>query len=384
MVKKNEICKKTNKIAIITCIDSVNIGNRLQNYAVTELLSDKGFEVETLNYYAANDKSLKSKINSFIHCLLVKSGIFNSKFYINNIKHSPKMLLAKKFNDNNIKFNSKYIFKASKMKKYHEDYDFYCAGSDQVWNAALVQDNGFFFMNFAPSEKTFSLSASMGTAYIPDRYKDTFLDGFKHVGNISVREDDAKALIEKMTGRDSVVLLDPTILIEPSKWLDVAEKPEFDIPKKYIVTYFLGPLTESQKAYIDRYAKENDCGIIDMNGKYKNFVGPSEFVYLMSNAQFVFTDSFHGTAFSIIFSRKFVAFQRNNSYDMSSRIVTVLNKFNIINHFYNIENNELPDNFMKYLNDIRDSNYNIELALNAEKRKADKFLNKCLGTGECI
>ena len=382
MSKKSNDNKKSRKIAIITIIDPVNIGNRLQNYAVQELLSSKGFDVDTLHYFVSDDDRLITTIKSSIHCFLIKIGVLYSNLFIKYIKRNPKMLLVKNFNSNNIELNKKYMFKSKKMSNYSMDYDYYCAGSDQVWNASLVQNNDFFFMDFAPTDKTFSLSASMGTTYIPDKYKDTFINGFKHVGNISVREDDTKILIEELTGRESIVLLDPTVLIDSSKWISVAEKPNIEISKKYIATYFLGPLTESQKKYIEQYAKENDCEIIDMNGKYKDYVGPSEFVWLMSNAAFVFTDSFHGTAFSIIFNKKFVVFQRNNSYDMSSRIVTILNKFNIIDHFYNVKNNELPEDFMDYLNRLHDSSYDILLILNEEKDRADKFINKCLGLGE--
>jgi len=368
------------KVANITIMDPVNIGNRLQNYAVQELLKNKGCIVDTLYYYVA-DESTKSKILSYIACVLRKLGIYGSNAYIKYIEHNNKMRLAKKFNDNYISLEKKYILKLNKRKKMLkcvDDYDFYCVGSDQVWNAALVQNNSFFFMDFAESKRTFSLSASMGTAYIPDKYLDTYINGLKHVGNISVREEDAKEYIKQLIDRESVVLLDPTLLISSEKWDVLGEKPKFHISKKYIVTYFLGPLSDTQKKYIDEYAKLNDYEIIEMNGKFKDYVGPSEFIYLISNSEFVFTDSFHGTAFSIIFNKSFIVFQRNNSYDMSSRIITVLNKFDIMDHFYNKENNDLPEDFLDYVKKIENSNYNIKLKLDEEKSKADRFINRSL------
>lgn len=368
------------KVANITIIDPVNIGNRLQNYAVQELLKNKGCIVDTLYYYVA-DESTKSKILSYVACVLRKVGIYGSNTYIKYIKHSNKMRLAKKFNDKYVNLNKKYILKLHKKNrilKCVDDYDFYCVGSDQVWNAALVQNNSFFFMNFAESKRTFSLSASMGAAYVPNKYLNTYINGLKHVGNISVREEDAKECIKQLADRESVVLLDPTLLISPAKWITLGEKPKFHISKKYIVTYFLGPLSDTQKKYIDEYAKLNDYEIIEMNGKFKDYVGPSEFIYLISNSKFVFTDSFHGTAFSIIFNKSFIVFQRNNSYDMSSRIITVLNKFDIMDHFYNKENNELPEDFPDYVKKIENSNYNIKLKLDEEKSKVDRFINRCL------
>lgn len=369
------------RIAILTLIGPENIGNRLQNYAVQELLKNKNFDVETL-YYNVSDDNFKSKAISIIHSLFIKFGILDSDFYIDKIKKNPKMALVKEFNDKYINFQKKYILKCNKMKKYVDDYDFYCAGSDQIWNAVLVQNNDFLFMNFAPSSKTFSLSASMGTTYIPDKFKGTFTKGLMHVGNISVREDDAKDLIKEMVNRDVTVLLDPTLLINKNRWLEVSRKPNIELPPKYIVTYFLGELTESQKQQINSYAVENNCNIIEINGKHKNFVGPSEFISLISNAEFVFTDSFHGTAFSIIFNKKFIVFQRNNSYDMSSRIVTILKKFGLLEHFYNSNDNNIDDQFGEYAKNIEKIDYNIDNILSEEISKADIFLDKCLGLGD--
>ncbi len=366
------------KVCIITINDHINIGNRLQNYAVQELLKDRGFEVSTLIYESYDGEASKLyKLKAYIKNLLVKANVFTSDFYIKSVKKSPKMLLVKEFNKKHIVSTKKYFFKSSDMAKYKDDFDYYCAGSDQIWNAALVQNRDFFFMQFAPSEKTFSFSASMGTTYINEKYLDNYRRGFEHVGNISVRETSVRELIKKMVGKDATVLSDPTLLIDKNKWLSVAEKPKIELPEKYLVTYFLSAPTDSQNSYIEKYAKEHGLAVIDINQNYYDHVGPLEFLYLIANSEFVFTDSFHGTAFSIIFEKDFLVFQRNNVYDMSSRITTILEKFKLENRFFNGDNNRIDESLLELITDIKNQNTeHTNAIIESEKHIANDFLNK--------
>jgi hypothetical protein len=289
------------------------------------------------------------------------------------------MLLVKRFNKEYIKSSKNYFFANNHPYKANKEFDYFCAGSDQVWNATLVRNRGLFFMQFAAPEKTFSFSASKGTTYIHPKYVNNFKRGFKHVGNISVRENDAKQLIKELTDRDATVLPDPTLLIDRRKWASIAKKPDFVLPKKYLVTYFLGAPTPSQKSFIDNYAKENGLSVIDINQTYYDSVGPLEFLYLIANSEFLFTDSFHGTAFSIIFKKNFLVFQRNNSYDMSSRITTILEKFRLENHFYNGDNKSITNSVYELIDDIKhQSKDHIDSIVIDEIKVASDFIKSVL------
>lgn len=363
------------KVGIITIIDQVNIGNRLQNYAAQELLKARGCQVSTLVYETYDEEGSKLyRVKAFFRNLLVRSGIFTSRFYLTHIKRSQKMFLVQEFNRTYMDLTKKYYFKTTRMAKHKDDFDYYCAGSDQIWNPALVQSRDFFFMGFAPSERTFSLSASMGMSGISEKYLDNFRKGFTHVGSISVRENSVRELISKIVGRDTTVLLDPTLLVDRSKWLSIARKPAIDLPDRYIATYFLSELTPAQKSFIEDYARKQDLSVIDMNQTYYQQVGPLEYLYLIANAQFVFTDSFHGTAFSIIFDKDFLVFQRNYMYDMSSRITTVLEKVKLENRFYCGSNDQLDASLRECVEEIRKQDTShVGPVLEQEKQKADAF-----------
>lgn len=369
------------KAAIITIIDKENIGNRLQNYAVQELLKETKLDVTTLDYYNTNnnDSFLESfKLNTY--SILSKIGFFQTGFYIDLIKHNPRLRLVREFNKTYINITKDYLFsskKKSRMEKHANDFDYYCVGSDQIWNSYLVQNNDFFFCCFAKSDRCFSFAASMGTTYVEEKYLETFKRGLQHLGNISVREIETQKFIKNLINRDVVVLLDPTLLLPRDKWLEIIKKPDFVIPRKFIVTYFLSEQTKAQKDFISDYAQKNGLEIIEINGAHKNYIGPSEFVYLLRSTEYVFTDSFHGTAFSIIFNKPFIVFMRNNTYDMSARITTLLMKMDLSDRFYAGDNNSIKldckEGFVAY---------NADRYREAEIRKARAFLSRCIKMGD--
>ena len=172
-----------------------------------------------------------------------------------------------------------------------------------------------------------------------------------------------------MSGRkDAEVLIDPTMLLAAEEWDKIAKKPE-QVPKKYILNYFLGNLTDNRKEAIEKLAKERNCEIInilDKNGLFYN-TGPSEFLYLEKHAELVCTDTFHSCVFAIIFNRPFVVFDRIEPgvEKMNSRIETLLRKFNLKEHAYN---NEITDKCFKH-------NYTEAYKiLEAEKKKSVAFL----------
>lgn len=354
------------KVGIITINDNANIGNRLQNYAVQELLYEMGMEAFTIYNY---NKYFKNKIiilNSKKRLIRMYRMVFKRKIYIREKNF-------RKFNKKYIKF-SKYIISTKYIpKKLEHEYDYFVTGSDQVWNYKFGRASNVDFLNFADSKKRISLSASFGISNIPDKLKDYYEKNLKTFKNISVREDEGKKIIKKLTGRDDVVvLLDPTMLIPIEKWNNIIEKPEKikNINnKKYILNYFLGNVSKSRQKEIERIAEENNCEIINIMDKNDPFYlyGPSEFLYLEKNAFLICTDSFHSSVFAILFNRPFIVFDREDSNEkMNSRLETLLKKFNLSDRWF--------DKSIKGEQLIAD--FKIEKVLKEERDKAKKFLKE--------
>ena len=353
------------KIAIFTLTNENNFGNRLQNYAVQEILKKNNIKVETvsnqLNIYGRNYiiKKIKDIIKKFL-------------FFV------PKYVRTNNF----IKFNKKYV----KFSKYHIDknhipkelshkYDYYITGSDQVWNPNFSGRSDIDFLTFVPKEKRNAFSASFGISEIPEEHKERYKKNLSQMNLISVRENRAKEIIEELTGRTDVeVLLDPTMLLIPEEWDKVSKKPKKLKTNKYILNYYLGELTEDRKKIITDIAKKNNCKIINLMDKSEPLYvsGPSEFLYLVKNAFLVCTDSFHGAVFSIIYNTPFVIFERKDSnVKMNSRLDTLLSKFNL-------EYRKFNGNIEK---EVFDCNYQkIDNILTEERKKSQEFIKKVLET----
>ena len=144
-----------------------------------------------------------------------------------------------------------------------------------------------------------------------------------------MREEKGAQLIKELTGRDVPVLPDPTLCLSRDQWESVESKPGFADDQPYVLTYFLGNETNKYRKFIENYAKQIDAKIIDLfdmrEPEYYS-ADPAEFVWLIHHAKAMFTDSFHGTVFSLIFHTPFLVFDRIESggMGMSSRIETLL------------------------------------------------------------
>ena len=278
-----------------------------------------------------------------------------------------------------VAFSNRYVRQSRSCYWYDKDgqspkgadrCDLYCTGSDQVWNPTMGR-RGFDYLMFAPSEKTFSYAASFGIDQIPEEYRQTVAEGLKHMGNISVREDAGKKIVEELTGRtDAQVLVDPTMLLTRQAWDQVVTEPKTQVPESYLLTYFLGRVSDERRAAIEARAQELGCGIIQLMNPESPFfsVGPDEFVWLIKNAKYVCTDSFHGSVFSFLYGRPFAIFTREDKGpDMGSRMKTFMAKFSL--EGCAAVANSLPEY-------IGQPDYSLGYAtLEAERMKSKEFLD---------
>ncbi len=365
------------KACIITLYGNSNYGNKLQNYAVQEIINKRNIDVLTVendNYY--NDKKnyilrfIKRKITIFI-----KTGRLSENYYYylanQNKERTKNFLLFDKM----IKKEKKY-FNYFNQKKF-SNYDYYFVGSDQIWNPYFGSLNDFGLVNFVNNKTKIGISASIGINNIPNEKYGYLRKSWNSFKSISVREEKAKEIIEEITGRkDIVVLLDPTMLLTIEEWDKIIKKPS-QIDKlccngeRYILNYFLGNLSESRKKEIEKVANENNCKIINILDKNSSFYecGPSEFVWLEKNAFLICTDSFHSTVFSILYKRPFIVFNREDGQigknNMNSRLETLLSKFKLEDRYYN---GKITKELLKC--DFK----NTDKVLLEERTKADKFL----------
>ena len=276
------------KIGIITLNGYFNYGNRLQNYALTKYLEDNGCEV-----YTIWDKNTKQLIKE-------------------KIKKSFKFLFKYKRFYNFYNFSKKYIKEISSSDVYDKEIDHIIVGSDQTWNPMEIISNnkllGIGFENIPLS----SYAASLGKSDIPKELNDLYFNSLSKFKYISVREKAGKKYLKKLLGRSDIeVNIDPTLLLNKEDWKSIMTKPKNYNGEKYILNYFLGELSDLKSEEIKKIAQKNNYKIVNiLDPKDQYYVSsPSDFLYLIYNAEYIFTDSFHACVFSFIFDKSFIIFE---------------------------------------------------------------------------
>lgn len=350
------------KVGILTINDNNNYGNRLQNYAISIVLTNLQCNPITIK----NCPLINKKDKLYVLRLL--------KFYIERIRNKKnnniRLSYFEDFN-RNIKFTKRNITPYSNISY---KYDYVIVGSDQVWNPNFNRFRDVDLLTFANDNQKVAFAASFGVNQLPEHLKDYAKNKLKTFKAISVREDAGKKIVEELTGRlDVEVLVDPTMLLSEEEWNKVSKRPQQLKKEKYILNYFLGEIKEEWKLQIDRIAKENNCQIINILDKQSLFykTGPSEFLYLEKNAFMVCTDSFHSSVFSIIYNTPFIVFDRHQKsvVSMNSRIDTLLSKFKLESRRFKGE----------ITTDLLQCDYTeAKKILEKEKEKSINFLKRAL------
>lgn len=367
------------KIAHITLDGFYNQGGILQRYALCEVLKRYSDTVDSLWYdnglllennwktlYPWIDKKNRN-LKLLVKLFLNWKNLRNIFLKGSNYKAIHRDTLIKSFADRhiNIKYNVDY-------ERISDEYDYFVVGSDQVWNPNYV-NLSHYMLNFAKEKQRISYAASISLNSIPSKNIDDFQKGITGMKAISVREEKATDIIRKMTGRSVEVVCDPTILIEKEKWIEIERKPYWlDENEEFIITYYLG---KRKDYYISDVGKKMNWRVINIFGTLDEdevVASPEEWLYLIHHANLVYTDSFHGAVFSILFKTPFIVTSRIGGHDMSSRIDSLLSMFGLQGRWGNINNNYLKNSLTDISFDM------VDKVIATESRKATDYLNRAL------
>ena len=329
------------KIGLAVCYDTKNFGSQLQVLATDKKIKELGYETEIIRY---------KKTISLVFVLQTIPRFFNIYFIRSKINSKKKRKLIKQYPEIQEKVNirnkrfasfvesnftnlSKKYAGWSNLKQSSNDYDAFLCGSDQLW---LPQNLGshFYTLEFVADNKPkIAYATSFGVSAIPwfqHRRTKNYLNRFSC---LSTREIKGVQIIEKLTGRKAEVVCDPTLLFDKNGWKEIiSEKKVVDEP--YIFCYFLGG-NEDHRVIANEFAKEKGMKIVSCPfldnfveidkdfGEIQMFdMDSADFVNLIRHAEYILTDSFHGTVFSIIHHKQFITFNRfkEGSGSRNSRI----------------------------------------------------------------
>lgn len=353
------------RIKTITCHDVYNSGASLQAYALMRYLEELGNEVEIIDYkpdYLNNHYKLGIIANPKYEKNLMLKMIYLTLKFPGRVLALRKKIKYDHFRDNYLKVTKKRYISNSELKNNPPEADIFICGSDQIWNSKF--NNGkdpAFYLDFAPQGKIkASYAASFATDRIEESVRDITKERINKLDYIGVREISALNILEDLGIDNGIQVMDPVFLLSKETWLNMAY--EVDKKQKYIFVYdFDG--NELIKEVSLKLAKEKKLKIYtvfksDYSDKVIKNMGPMDFISYIKNAEFIISNSFHGTAFSIIFEKQFAVVNRKESINTRMRdLLSVLK----------IENRLISENY-SFNNLIKDVNY----------KEVNKYVNERL------
>lgn len=214
----------------------------------------------------------------------------------------------------------------------HFDYDAIISGSDQILNTTLTDNSKAFYLDFFDGKKI-SYASSFGRKNVSIEEIKLIRNELPKFSALSVREQSGADIIRKEIGIEPQLVMDPVFLLSKDEWSERCNE-EMKLPEKYIFVYSMevSPVLENAVVSIK---KEEKLPIIVVRGGGKpgliegnedGTCGPEEFLRYMRDAELIITNSFHGTAFSLIFEKKFLCIAHSTRNARLENIINIIGR----------------------------------------------------------
>ena len=357
------------RVAICTLFHkNYNYGGSLQGLALQNVLRDMGLDAYLVTY---NDKANKNPIYttllsrctqySFIEiCCKIKEILTATTHSEIKAKIKPRIELFDRFISNN--FYMTDLYSDGSLSLLEKEFDVIISGSDQVWNPNAVRK--LYLQDFSVSNgtKKVAYAASISRNKLNNKEAKIMIPCIEKFDAIGVREKTASDILGSFGIKDAKIVLDPTMLLSVDEWNNVAA-PCF-VTEPYVLVYSFSDcpfkdslsdfyIKKNMKVVFIPYAKQkynsfdNNCDLIPMWN-----VGPAEFLSLIKNSEFVYTDSFHGSVFSILFNKQFAVYERDKSGTTSknSRMYDLLSIFGLDSRMIRDDHKKVLENKIDFSN----------------------------------
>ena len=286
------------KAGLLTFHEADNYGAVLQAFALQQTL--KKLDVESEFITVLPEKSSKHPVHETSHPAA-------GSLYLKRIEEAGRKR-ANLFDS----FRKEYLvcsdaYSNDRLEELNGIYDFFLAGSDQIWNIRIPDADPRFFLPFANSDKCFSYAASFGAEEIPASVKDWCAAQLSRFSLLSVREGSGRKLIRDLIQKDAFVCLDPTLLMDRSEWESLTTP--IPGPPYYLLFALKYDPTLVQKARMAAEQAGVELKVItaafmpQFGFSCWNGIGVNDWLSLFAGTEGVFTNSFHGTAFSLLFDK---------------------------------------------------------------------------------
>ena len=371
------------KIAVMTWFRYYNYGTALQVSALCEYLRKKGHTVDVIDYMP--QRKGESNVHSYrlIDYIRLKTSEKKRKTVFEKpYEREERTNLFQEFLSSRISLSRK-VGNLSELQGLNKDYDAFVCGSDQIWAPSIFDPH--YFLDYVYDEnKLIAYAPSIGLPEIKDMYvREAMQNLISRYHHLSVREEKGAELIEGLIGNRPLVVADPALLLTADEWIKYAGLRTKESDRKYVLVYMLGN-EEKHWQQIYRVAEEKNLEVVIVPtfesdvmrvGSYASPVGPREFIELLEGAEYVCTDSYHGTIFSLIFEKPFSVFERfekGDAINQNSRIYNLLEKTGLRNRLIG---------FRKEYQDCGNIDFaRVHELLKAEIASSEEYLNDALET----
>lgn len=304
------------KVGILTFHRAWNYGACLQAFATIKIFEKLGYCAELIDYVNEFEQSSKGN-QSLMEIGILRWSISMMK---NLLWHKDKCVKLS-FESGNGLYAPGNGMLLEKKDIDLECFDVLVAGSDQIWNPEITGGlDSAFFLAHGKATKRIAVGPSIGSYVFNESEQEQiklFLEKFDAIG---VRGKHAKKELEKITDQTIRNIPDPTLLLEHSDW-EKRISAEKCPASPYLLTYFVGKNYGQYISKVVKYVEKIGLPVYNIQFNTHQFANvngivgatPVELLGLIKNAAFVITDSFHGTVFSTVFQRPFIAIENVNN-----------------------------------------------------------------------
>ncbi|MGL5357204.1 MAG: polysaccharide pyruvyl transferase family protein [Cetobacterium sp.] len=368
------------KIGLLSFSYGSNFGGTLQCLATYKVLKDIfKKDVKVLNYVPNKLYNFKSL---YISGTKTKGKLDFKKLYT-KLKYVKSGI--DKFNNFREKeLNMTEVLNEESFKIKAEEYTDLIVGSDQVWNVGGGFRGTYFFEDITGPNKI-SYAACSGSDYYQEKDKERLEKSIKDYNYISVRNKHTHNFVKRLTGKDAEVVCDPSILYDYKEYLTV-EKPA----EKYILTYILGSeidgghrkvLEEIKKkvgnvkiiAIGIAYAGSGSLQFYPWADKVLYDASPEDWLNLINNAEFIYTDSYHGVLFSMKFHKRFISYYAEK--ERASRFIDLAERYEVGDWIVNSTDEIARKNSIEKPVDYK----KVDKLLDIHREYSMNFLKRALG-----
>mgnify|MGYP002852244157 CR=1 FL=1 len=319
------------KIATITCHNVYNHGASLQAYALVEYLRTLGHDVEIINYRP--DLSGNTSFYTDVPKRYERFGLRWAYILAKVPSRIRESLRRRKFDE----FSHQYLPVTETLYHCNDELisnppiaDVYVAGSDQIWNTELRQDAAFYLNFGGNSVRKVSYAASFATASLKQGTEAFVKMQLSNFDRIGVREESGLRILESL-GFEGALTVDPVFLLSAEHWSTVADTEGSD--EDYILVYDFERVGPIEKV-VKRMSRLCGCPVYSIGFEGKSYTsrdyvrcGPQTFVSLIKNARCVLSNSFHATAFAMIFNKRFFVVNRTDGLNV--RMSDLLSRYGL-------------------------------------------------------